>query len=60
MLMVSNMGISNGHLPATYTGTDITHAVIITDRSMLIVRISIPSLGRIPHNGILILCIPAD
>ena len=60
MLVVGNMRICNSHLPTTNTGTNVAHTIIITDSRMLIVRISITSLGSIPHNSIFVLCIPAN
>ena len=39
MLMMTDMLVYNRHLPTSNARTDITHAIVITDFRMLIVRI---------------------
>ena len=50
MLVVSNMVVKHSHLTTTDTSTHVTHAIVVADSSMLIVRISITSLSSIPHH----------
>ena len=60
MLVMSNMGIENGHLAAAYTGAYIGHTVVVSDGSVLIVRICIAGLCCLPHNLIGIFRIAAN
>ena len=58
--MMSDVILQYSHLTTTDTRTNITHTVVVTDGSMLIVRISITSLGSIPHHVVLALGILAN
>ena len=60
MLMVSNMCIKDSHLTTTNTCTHITHAVVVTNLRMLIIRIRIARLSCMPHDIIRILIASAD
>ena len=52
MFMMFNMFVGHKHLSASDAGADITHAVVISYGSMLIIRISVTGLGSIPHDVI--------
>ena len=60
MTMVSDVGIEDSHLTTADTRTDIGHSVVVADGSVLVVRIGITSLCRIPHDLIGVFCIAAD
>ena len=58
MLVMADMCLQHGHLPAPYAGTDIAHSVVIANCRMLVVGICVPCLCGIPHNlvGIVLGC----
>src|SRR3712207_52634 len=60
VFVVSNMLFKNSHLTTPDTCTDITHPVVETDSSMLIVRVCVTSLGCIPHDSVCILFVATN
>ena len=60
MTMMGDVLINDLHLSTTDTGTDVTQAVVVAHRLMMIVRISLTGLGGIPHHMITGLCIWTD
>lgn len=60
MLMMLDMRIENSHLAATDTCANIGHTIVVADGSMLVVRIGITRLCRIPHDLIGIFSIAAN
>ena len=49
------MRIHHSHLPATYPRADVRHPVIVTYRLMLVVRVRLARLRRIPHDAVFLL-----
>ena len=50
MLVMRYVLVGYSHLSAPDAGTDIAHAVVVTDSLMLIVRIALAGLSSIPED----------